>query len=97
MPTGRDLLAAKGCIACHSLDGSKLIGPTFQGLWGRKEVVVLPDGTKKEITVDEEYLRKSIMDPAAELVEGYQNLMPPQGNLVNAEELEALIEALKEQ
>jgi cytochrome c oxidase subunit 2 len=97
MPQGRDLLAAKGCIACHSLDGSKLIGPTFQGLWGRQEIVVLPDGTKKEITVDEDYLRKSIMDPAAELVEGYQNLMPPQGNLVNAEELEALIEVLKEQ
>ena len=96
IPEGRELLAVKGCIACHSLDGSKLIGPTFQGIWGRTETVVLPDGTKRDVVVDEDYVRKSVMDPAAELVDGYQNLMPPQGNLVNEEELEGIIEALKD-
>jgi cytochrome c oxidase subunit 2 len=96
IPQGRDLLAAKGCIACHTLDGSKLIGPSFQGIWGRTETVVLPDGTKKEVVVDEDYVRQSVMDPASELVDGYQNLMPPQGALVNEEELKAIIEALKE-
>jgi cytochrome c oxidase subunit 2 len=96
IPEGRDLLAIKGCIACHSLDGSKLIGPSFQGIWGRTETVVMPDGTKRDIVVDEDYIRKSVMDPGAELVEGYQNLMPPQEALVNDDELEAIIEALKE-
>jgi len=96
IPQGRDLLAAKGCTACHTLDGSKLIGPTFKGVWGRTETVVLPDGTKKQIVVDEDYVRQSVMDPASEVVEGYQNLMPPQGALVSEEELQAIIEALKE-
>jgi cytochrome c oxidase subunit 2 len=56
----------------------------------------MPDGTKRDIVVDEDYIRKSVMDPGAELVEGYQNLMPPQEALVNDDELEAIIEALKE-
>jgi len=33
---GRALYAAKACIGCHSLDGSRIVGPTFKGLWGRK-------------------------------------------------------------
>jgi len=65
-----------GCLACHSLDGSKLVGPSFKGIFG-KEVVVIVDGVEKQEIVDEKYLRKSITTPAAEIVRGYQNLMPP--------------------
>ncbi|MFT5232621.1 MAG: cytochrome c oxidase subunit 2 [Candidatus Krumholzibacteriia bacterium] len=93
--SGTALLAQKGCIACHSLDGSSLIGPTFKGVYGRIENV-MTDGKLREITVDDEYIRKSILEPNADIVEGYQPVMPPQGNLVNADEIEAIIEALKE-
>jgi cytochrome c oxidase subunit 2 len=95
-PAGEQLLTLKGCIACHSLDGSKLIGPTFQGLFGREEVVKT-DGVSRTITVDEDYLRKSILEPMADIVEGYDPVMPPQGNLLTDAELEAIIEYLKEQ
>jgi cytochrome c oxidase subunit 2 len=95
-PEGERLLTLKGCIACHSLDGSKVIGPTFQGLFGREEVVTT-DGVKRTITVDEEYLRRSILEPAADIVEGYEPLMPAQGNLLTDAELEAIIEYLMEQ
>ena len=72
-----------------------LIGPTFKGVFGRTEKVVT-DGVTREITVDEDYIRKSILDPNADLVEGYQALMPPQGDLLTEEEIEAIIEVIKD-
>jgi len=95
-PEGAQLLAIKGCTACHSLDGSKLIGPSFKGVYGITETV-LTDGVAREIVVDDAYIRKSMFEPNADLVEGYPTgLMPPQGELVNDEELDAIIEVLKE-
>jgi cytochrome c oxidase subunit 2 len=47
------------------------------------------------VVVDEDYIRKSILDPTADLVEGYQPLMPPQEGLLSEDEITALIEYLK--
>jgi cytochrome c oxidase subunit 2 len=63
----------KGCSACHSVDGSEGVGPTFKGLWGRTERLV-GGGTA---VVDENYVRESILEPGARLVEGYDDVMPP--------------------
>jgi cytochrome c oxidase subunit 2 len=55
-----------------------MTGPTFKGLWGKKETVVT-GGQKREVEVNEEYLRRSISEPNADVVEGFQpGLMPPQ-------------------
>ena len=70
---GRALYASKGCIACHSLDGTPRVGPTFKNLWGKDEK--LADGTSAR--VDEEYLRESILKPGAKVVAGFANVMPP--------------------
>jgi len=94
-PEGTRLLTLKGCVACHTIDGSKLIAPTFKGMFGSTETVVT-DGVSRQITVDEEYIRKSILEPNADLVEGYQALMPPQRDLLTDEEIDAIIEVLKE-
>jgi cytochrome c oxidase subunit 2 len=61
-----------GCRACHSIDGSPLVGPTWKGIFGTQEE--LTDGTT--VTVDAEYIRNSIRDPGAQIVAGFQNLMP---------------------
>ncbi len=61
------------CKACHSVDGKAGIGPTWQGLFGHQ--VELTNGTT--LTADEAYLRESILTPAAKIVKGYQNIMPP--------------------
>ena len=61
-----------GCAACHSTDGSKMLGPTWQGLYNRQET--LEDGTA--ITADEDYIRTAIEDPALEIVSGFTNSMP---------------------
>ncbi len=95
-PEGAQLLAIKGCTACHSLDGSKLIGPSFKGAYGRTETV-LTDGVAREIVVDDDYIRKSMLEPDADLVEGYpKGLMPPQGTLLKDADIDAIIEVLKE-
>lgn len=91
---GERLSQTKGCIACHSTDGTRLVGPTYQRLFGRTEMVVT-NGQAREIVVDEEYLRKSMLDPNADIVEGFPPLMPSQEGLVTEEEINALIEYMK--
>ncbi len=93
-PIGRDLVTVKGCVTCHSLDGSRLIGPSFKGIWGGMETVVT-DGAERECVVDEEYVRRSITDPAHDLVKGYDNLMPSQAALVDSTDIENIIDFLK--
>lgn len=56
---GKLLTQQRTCVACHSIDGSKLVGPTYKGLYQRKEVVVT-NGAEREIIADEEY----IVDPS---------------------------------
>ena len=73
---GQALVTASGCVACHSLNGADGIGPTWLGLFGRREVMT--DGT--EITADEAYIHESIKAPQAKIVAGYENqLMPNYG------------------
>lgn len=60
------------CSTCHTVDGSKSVGPSFKGIWGRKEM--LADGS--EITVNDAYIRESIYKPAAKMVRGYPPVMP---------------------
>ena len=70
---GQLLVAANGCAACHSIDGTALPGPTWKGLFGAE--VELADGSS--ITADEAFLAESIKNPAAKIVEGFQPIMPP--------------------
>jgi cytochrome c oxidase subunit 2 len=89
---GLTLMEARGCLGCHSMDGSKKIGPTFKGLYG-SQVTVVTGGKERIITSDEEYLRKSILEPGSDIVKGYQNIMPALP--VTKEELDAIIQYLK--
>jgi len=87
---GKRLAMTKGCIACHSSDGTRLVGPTFKGMFGMSETVIT-DGGEREVKIDEEYLRRSIVEPNADIVKDYQPLMPPQQGLVTEDEIEALV------
>jgi cytochrome c oxidase subunit 2 len=90
---GRKLVGEKGCLGCHTLDGSPGVGPSFKEIMGRSEVVVTK-GAERTITVDDAYLRQSISDPQANLVKGFQPTMPIYGDL-KKEEIEALVEFIK--
>jgi len=93
--TGTDLLVAKGCTACHTLDGSKLVGPSFKGIFGRTETVVT-DEVERDIVVDEDYLRQSMTAPNDDVVKGFPAIMPPQGVLVSDDDMAEIIRTLKE-
>lgn len=87
-----NILESKGCTGCHSIDGSEKIGPTFKGIFGRREKVWTGKALR-EIIVDEEYLRRSIREPGADVVKGYSPVMP--GFALSEDELMVLIEYLK--
>lgn len=88
---GTQLLTLKGCTACHSLDGSPLVAPTFKGIWGRTEMVRKGDALY-EVVVDEDYVRRSIRDPNGEIVDGFQAQMPSMEGLVSDEDIETIIQ-----
>ena len=76
-----DISAAKGaeifegnCKSCHSLDGSRIVGPSFKGLYGAART--MEDGTA--VDADENYIRTSILNPNDQIVEGYPAAMPVQ-------------------
>ncbi|MXW21871.1 MAG: cytochrome c oxidase subunit II [Candidatus Dadabacteria bacterium] len=88
---GKDLYSQRGCLACHSIDGKEVIGPTFKNLYGKTED--LEDGSS--VLVDENYLRESIYEPQAKMVKGYAPTMPSFKGILSEEEVTALIEYIK--
>ena len=65
------LAIKKGCNACHSFDGSAGPGPSWKGTYGT--LITLNDDS--QIVADEAYIRRSIREPAAEVVKGFDNIM----------------------
>ena len=88
---GRGLYATKTCIACHSLDGTKGVGPSWKDIFGEQEKMT--DGTT--ITVDDAYLRESITQPMLKILEGFAPAMPPMP--LEDAELDALVAFIKAQ
>lgn len=88
---GKRAFAEKGCTACHSSDGSKIIGPSVKGIFGSERTFT--DGSKTK--ADENYLRKSLMDPQEQIVEGYQPIMPTFRGVLSDEEINAIIGYIK--
>jgi cytochrome c oxidase subunit 2 len=96
--TGLQVLTANGCIACHSLDGTRLVGPSFKGLYGAERSVIMPDGSKKTVIADEDYLKRSVYEPNAEVVETYPKVMISYKNSISEEQIDqinAYLESIK--
>jgi cytochrome c oxidase subunit 2 len=72
-----------------------LVGNSFKGIWAERRNVVV-DGETKEAIVGADYIRKSIYEPNAEVVEGFpQGLMPSYEGMISDEELTQIIEYIK--
>jgi cytochrome c oxidase subunit 2 len=80
-------------VGCHSTGGADGIGPTWKGLFGSQ--TTLANGST--VTADEAYIRESIVQPNAKVVEGFQpNIMPQTfGNSLTDEQITGLIEYIK--
>ena len=79
--SGRALVSQNGCLACHSIDGTELTGPTWRGLFGSE--AELADGST--VAADEAYLTESILDPGAKVVLGFLPGIMPQYDLTEAQ------------
>jgi cytochrome c oxidase subunit 2 len=88
---GEQLAQEWACTTCHSTDGSQMTGPTWQGTFGSEQT--FEDGST--ITVDENYLRESILEPNAKIVEGYPAIMNTYQGQLNDEQINAIIEYIK--
>ncbi|UUZ68438.1 c-type cytochrome [Polaromonas sp. P2-4] len=82
---GEALARSKGCVACHTVDGSSMVGPTWKGLHGKTQT--LADGST--VLADEAYLRRAIQEPQAQVVKGFSPIMPPA--VLSDEEVAALV------
>ncbi|MDZ7715852.1 MAG: cytochrome c oxidase subunit II [Balneolaceae bacterium] len=88
---GEQLAKEWACTTCHSPDGSELTGPTWLGKFGSQEQ--LADGSS--VTVDENYIRESILEPNAKVVEGYAPVMNTYQGQLNDDQIDAIIEYIK--
>lgn len=83
----------RGCTQCHSLDGSKLVGPSFKGFLTRQHVLV--DQSVVEPT--DEYIRESILDPTAKVIAGHEPVMPSFRGRLHDLEVAGLVAFIKSQ
>jgi cytochrome c oxidase subunit 2 len=89
---GLKLLLAKGCLGCHSVDGTVREAPTLKGLYNRR-VTVLKNGKEREVVADEAYLKTMILHPSIYVVKGFPPIMPTIP--MTQEELQTIIDYLK--
>ncbi len=88
---GLRIAGQAGCLECHTVDGSPHIGPTWLGLYHRTELLE----TGQSVFVDEAYMTKSMMDPMADVVAGFNPVMPTFQGKLTAPETAAIVEYIK--
>ena len=87
---GAKLFQDLACATCH-LDNGTGRGPVLKGVYGKP--VTLQSG--QTVTVDDSYIRESVLNPQAKVVAGFQPIMPTFQGLVTEEQLLQLIAYVK--
>jgi len=87
---GQKAATLNACQVCHSPDGAVTAGPTWQDMFGsiRKTNV-------GEVVADEAYVKESILNPTAKIVEGFPPIMVPYQGRISDQEIEYLIAYMK--
>jgi cytochrome c oxidase subunit II len=88
---GQQLFQTLGCVSCHGANGEGGRGPTLAGLFGRDVRL----GNGQTIRADEAYIRESILNPQAKLVEGFGPIMPTFQGQVSEDQLVQLLAFIK--
>lgn len=88
---GERIYKRRGCNACHSLDGSPKVGPSWKGMWGKQETT-----DKGTVLVDDNYIKESVEEPNAQIVAGFEGVkMPSYKGQLDEKHFAALIEFIK--
>lgn len=94
-PKGLEIMENNGCISCHSLNGSTLVGPTFKDIFN-KEVSLTRGSEKRKMLRNDAYLKDAILYPDKDIVDGYYpGIMPAYKGVINEEDLNSVIKYLK--
>jgi cytochrome c oxidase subunit 2 len=94
-PDGYLLLRNTGCIACHSLDGTKLVGPSFKGLYGTQRRVT-SGNIQISVTADDKYIQNSIYEPDSQVVSGFnKGIMKSYKDLLKESDIKTITDYLK--
>ena len=89
---GKQLYVSKSCNTCHSLDGSRKVGPSWLKLYNRQGS--LTNG--QSYVADHNYIKESILNPSAKIVSGYgAGMMPSYDGQLTDVELESIIDFIK--
>ena len=88
---GAMLFEKKGCVACHSTDGSAKVGPSFKGVFGTD----VPLAAGGPVKMDENYIRESLMAPQAKSRPGFPPSMPSFEGQLKEKEIEGIIAFIK--
>jgi cytochrome c oxidase subunit 2 len=92
---GLKVLQNNACLGCHSLDGTTLVGPSFKGLFGSKRSVIT-NGAERSITVDEEYIKNSVLDPGKDVAKGFTNgIMQSYKTVLKDQDIKDIVEYFK--
>lgn len=87
---GQTLFQQLGCSTCHRFDVQGR-GPNLTGIFGKP--VALEDG--RTVIADENYVRESILSPAAKIVSGFKPIMPSFQGQVSEDQLNSLVAYIK--
>ena len=88
---GQKLYEQRGCKGCHSLDGSRLVGPSYKDSFGTTRQLV----SGESVPVDENYIRESILLPKEKVAAGYQPVMPSYKGQLSEDDIYCLVEFIK--
>ena len=88
---GEVLYGTKGCKTCHTIDGNKLVGPSFKNVYGHQ--FDTREGVK--ITADDAYIKESILKPNVSVIAGFEPVMTPFEGRITDKEIAALTAYLR--
>lgn len=94
---GLTVLQNNACTSCHSLDGSKLVGPTFKGLFGTERIVI-EEGKERTVVADSSYIKRAILEPDKEIVKGFNpGMMRAYEKVITADDIKSIIAYFEKQ
>jgi cytochrome c oxidase subunit 2 len=88
---GERVAAARGCLRCHTLDGTPHLGPSWARLYGHE----VPLETGAPVVADAAYLTESMMEPLAKVHRGFSPIMPTYRGILQPAETAALVELIR--
>ncbi len=92
---GKEVITQYACTACHSVDGSSMVGPSWLNLYGSEGQVVTEAGETITVTKTDDYLIESIVNPYAKVTDGYDPLMADAYGSLSESDLKSIIEYIK--